>query len=180
MKYIKYLLITGIFFFSFCNRPGDNISEFASVNRVKSGNPVSVMLTCYNTTLIANGKDKTDLRIAITDSLNREIISANNIIRIYVTGNGNVTKPNGKKLISKVDGSGTEFYECLLSNGSCKFIFVAGKKPNKVKVEARSGNLWPGSHEIHTIPADLNMLEPDPEQISPTIKIIERMIGADI
>jgi beta-galactosidase len=49
-----------------------------------------------------------------------------------------------------------------------------------VKVEARSGKLWPGGHEIHTLPADFVMMSPTPEQLPETTKPIERMIGADI
>ena len=73
MKNRVYLLL-GIIFLINCSRSGKETSEFALVSHVETGNPVSVMLTSYNTTLLANGEDKTDLRIAITDSLNREII----------------------------------------------------------------------------------------------------------
>jgi arabinogalactan endo-1,4-beta-galactosidase len=47
-------------------------------------------------------------------------------------------------------------------------------------VEARSGGLWPGSHEIHFIPADFEKMSPEPGQLLHSGKSIERMIGADI
>jgi len=49
-----------------------------------------------------------------------------------------------------------------------------------VRVEARSGTLFPGGHEIHIIPGDVQLLTPGVEQLLPTSKPIERMIGADI
>jgi beta-galactosidase len=49
-----------------------------------------------------------------------------------------------------------------------------------VKVEARSGTLFAGGHEIHTIPADVQLMTPTAAQLPPTSKRIPRMIGADI
>ncbi|MEZ5148091.1 MAG: hypothetical protein R2759_13765 [Bacteroidales bacterium] len=49
-----------------CNQPtkptGDNEAQpgdFSDVSRVTNGKPVSVMLTCYSTTLLANSTDHT-------------------------------------------------------------------------------------------------------------------------
>jgi hypothetical protein len=50
------------------------------VSRVDSGRAVAVMLTSYSTTLRANGRDTTTLRMAVTDSLGREITSATDSI----------------------------------------------------------------------------------------------------
>jgi beta-galactosidase len=47
-------------------------------------------------------------------------------------------------------------------------------------VEARSGDLSPGAHEIHTIPADVRLATPTAEQLRPTGIPVARMIGADI
>ena len=51
-------------------------SEFAAVSQVETGTPVNVMLTAYSTTLLADGLDNALLRVAVTDSLGREITSA--------------------------------------------------------------------------------------------------------
>jgi len=56
--------------------------DFSAVSRVDSGTPVAVMLTAYSTTLRANGEDWTKLRIAVTDSGSREIVSAGDSIRV--------------------------------------------------------------------------------------------------
>ena len=59
-------------------------------------------------------------------------------------------------------------------------VFVAGTQPDKVKVEARSGKLWPGAHEIHTLPDTFENMKPAPSQLPRTTKPIDNMIGADI
>jgi beta-galactosidase len=58
--------------------------------------------------------------------------------------------------------------------------FRAGTSPDRVKVEARSGSLFAGSHEIHTVPADFERMTPTAEQLRPTTKHVDGMIGADI
>ncbi len=180
MKLFKLVSFIGIVLLIQCNQPETRTSEFASVSRVKTGKPVSVMLTSYSTTLLANGRDRTRLRIAVTDSNGREIISAIDSIHIYVAGDGKVTAADGGNLVLRTDTAGKKYAECQLVNGTCHLLFITGTKPDKIKVEARSGKLWPGSHEIHTLPADFVMMKPKQDQLPPTTKPIDRMIGADI
>jgi hypothetical protein len=162
-----------------CARPAMR-SEFASVSQVEKGKPVSVMMTSYSTTLLANGKDQARLRIAVTDSLSREITSATDSIRIFVDGEGTLSAPDGKAIELRSDTSGKRIAGLRLENGLLKLVFTAGTHPGKVKIEAKSGKLWPGGHEIHTLPADFVMKKPAPEQLPATTKTIDRMIGADI
>jgi len=180
MKLTNYLHLIGFILLIQCTTPETKTSEYAAVSQVESGKAVSVMLTAYCTTLLADGNDRTRLRIAVTDSLVREITSATDSIRIYVTGNGRLTTVDGKELIHGTDTSGVEYSICQLSNGICNLWFIAGTKPDKIEVEARSEKLWPGAHEIHTIPPDLVMMKPLTSQLPPTTKPIDRMIGADI
>jgi len=129
---------------------------------------------------LANGSDQTRLRIAVTDSLNREITSAGDSIRVYVSGDGKVLTAKGEELVMQTDTAGQFYAACQLINGVCNLQFIAGKSPGKVKVEAKSGKLWPGGHEIHTLPADFVMMKPTKDQLPVTTKKIGRMIGADI
>jgi beta-galactosidase len=147
---------------------------------VNSGTPVAVMLTSYSTTLRANGRDWTRLRIAVTDSLGREITSATNDIRLYLTGDGSITSFEGENLPMVADTGGTHYASVTLVHGVKTLGFRAGTSTDRVKVEARSGTLFPGSHEIHTIPADVPLMTPSPDQLRPATKPIGRMIGADI
>lgn len=180
MKIQCALLCAGILLVGGCKPPVGEPSEFASVSRVESGKAFSVMLTAYSTTLIANGTDQTRLRIAVIDSLSREITSASDSLRVFVTGDGAVKNQDGTTPVMKQDTGGRIYAATKLENGICHLIFIAGKKPDKVKLEVRSGKLWPGGHEIHTLPAGFVMMEPKPEQLAATVKPIERMIGADI
>jgi len=163
-----------------CTAGPQQTPDFSSVSRVDSGAPVSVMLTAYSTTLLANGEDWTKLRIAITDSASREITSATDSIRVYVTGDGTITSLDGTSLPVLMDTAGVHYTAGQLVDGVATLTFRAGTSPDRVRVEARSGTLFPGGHEIHTIPGDVELLTPTAGQLPPTTKPIERMIGADI
>jgi glycosyl hydrolase family 53 len=155
-------------------------ADFSAVTRIESGHPVAVMLTSYSTTLRADGKNWTPLRIAITDSSSREITSATDSIRVYLNGDGALTSLQGAVLPMVDDTGGTRYAEVRLVKGVSRIGFKAGRLPGKVRIEARSGSLFPGAHEIHTIPGDTRMLHPTAAQLPPTTKPIGRMIGADI
>jgi len=180
MKMIKMMPLLWFAVLSLSGQPSTGPEGKGSGNQVKQARPFSVMLTAYSTTLRANGKDKTRLRIAIIDSLSREITSAGDSVRLYVAGEGRLTTSDGKVPVYRIDTAGKKYAACRLINGICRLWFIAGTKPDRIKVEARSGKLWTGSHEIHTLPADLVMMKPKPDQLPPTKKIIGRMIGADI
>lgn len=163
-----------------CGRQERSVSAFDSVRRVKTGKPVAVMLTAYSTTLLANGSDNTRLRIALVDSLSREITSAGDTIHLYVTGDAKVTTPDGQDLLLRMDSSGRAYAPCPMHDGLCTLMFIAGTEPDRIRVEARCGKLWPGAHEIHTLPAGFTRMKPEQEQLPPTTRPIGRMVGADI
>jgi len=73
-----------------------------------------------------------------------------------------------------------EYLQHKLEHGLAWLNFQAGNKPDKIKVEIRSESLWAGSHEIHTIPASVELFTPEPDQIKQVDKEIGKMIGADI
>ncbi|HDJ33088.1 MAG TPA: hypothetical protein ENF21_03205 [Bacteroidetes bacterium] len=155
-------------------------TEYAAVSRVDSGKAVSVMLTAYRTTLIADGKDHTLLRLAVTDSAGREIRSAADTIRIYVSGDALLTGTEGQSLPMATDTAGVEYYVQTLVNGQGKIHFVAGTTPGKIQVEARASGLWPGSHEIHTLPSDFVHMTPRSDQLKQSSTQAGKMIGADV
>jgi len=159
---------------------GSPAPDYSAVSRVKRGTPQAVMLTSYSTTLLANGKDWTRLRLAVTDSLSREITSAADSIRVYLTGEGSITTANGRGLPMVADTGGVRYAAVALTDGVLMLGYRAGTSPGKAKVEARSGSLYPGAHEIHTIGPDLQFLTPTADQLRPTGQGIGRMIGADI
>jgi beta-galactosidase len=161
--------------------PEESSSEFDSVSRVDSGKPVAVMLTAYRTTLLADGKDRTILRVAVTDSLGREITSAGNAIRVYLEGNARLLPVRqGEPFEIHSDTAGMKYTALRLEDGVCHLYLESGNEPGKVKVDAKAEGCWQGGHEIHLIPAETEMLEPQEEQLTPTGMSIERMIGADV
>lgn len=163
-----------------CKGPVEKAREFADVSTIDSGKAVSVMMTTYSTTLLADGKDQARLRITLNDSLGREITSASDTVRIYLEGDATVTGPDGGQLPVMSDTAGMEYHKVVLQGGAGRAVLHAGTTPGIVKVEARYGKLWPGSHEIHTIPGDITLMKPTPEQLPETTLPIDRMIGADI
>ena len=154
--------------------------DYAAASRVDSGQAVAVMLTAYSTTLRANGTDWTRLRVAEIDSLSREITSAGDSVRIYVIGDATITALDGSSLPVAADTAGVSYTPVKLVHGVATVAFRAGTTPDKIKIEARAGHLFPGGHEIHTIPASVELRTPTPEQLVPTTKTIGPMIGADI
>lgn len=163
-----------------CNEPTRETLSYAEGSRVESGRPVSVMMTAYSTTLLADGQDEARLRIALLDSINREITTAEGLVRIYLEGDASLKQMDGTLLELVTDDQGERYAECELDDGICERILVAGTTPGIVKAEARLEGLWPGGHEIHTIPADIVRMKPTADQLPETVKPIGRMIGADI
>jgi beta-galactosidase len=154
--------------------------DYSAVSRVATGTATTVMLTAYSTTLLADGADRARLRIAVTDSAGREITTAEDSIRIYVSGDGAIVSSDGSEVPLATDTAGAAYAPARLAAGVAVVFFRAGTSPDRVQVEARSGDLAPGSHEVHTIPADIRLLVPTPEQLRPTTRPFDRMIGADV
>lgn len=183
MKTTLTSLILILVLFAQCNR-AENIkttSKFASVRFVESGKPVSVVVTAYKTTLIANGKDQTIIRAFVVDSTAREITTAAVPIHILITGDAKIegTKDGTPVVFIKTE-NGTSFWDGKLVNGSCPLIFVAGTKPDKIKLEIKSDSIRSGSHEIHTIPSDVKLLKPTAGQLAYVSRKASRSIGADV
>ena len=187
MKTLKNLFTT-IFLFALvlvscqtASPPPATALEFALVSQVEKGIPVNVQMTAYRTTLVADGQDYTLLRATVIDKDGKEITSADNTLRIYVDGNAWISR-NGEDepLPSAIDSTGREYFKNKLDNGLCLMDFHAGTDPGKIKVEIMSDTLWPASHEIHTIPSDVVLMQPDFDTLTTSEKKIDRMIGADI
>jgi len=171
---------------------------------VDSATAVAVQMTAYSTTLLADGKDKTLHRITVIDSDGHEITSATNSLQIYVDGVAFITGAESdsqttnsdsealntttnnftritksgdtKSLITAVDTSGRKYLESKLKNGLCLLDFHAGTVPGKIKVEVSSDKLWPASHEIHAIPANVTLLTPSKDQLATS----PRKIGNEV
>ncbi|HUS86499.1 MAG TPA: glycosyl hydrolase 53 family protein [Bacteroidales bacterium] len=183
MKTTTLIILVGYLFLSGCATQPENsaIKDYSPYFQVETGKPVGVMLTAYSTTLIANGTDITELRIALTDSLGREIKSINRPIEIYVYGDAKLLHPvEGKELVFNEKYDSVIIWQSSIENGLCSLFLQAGTTEDKIKVEARCDTLWPASHELHTLPRDIRLMQPGSDQIKPTDKEVDKMIGADI
>lgn len=105
------------------------VPDFSAVSRVDSGTPVAIMLTVYSTTLLADGRDWTTLRVAVMDSLSREIATAADSIRIYVDGNGTITTLEGGALPLRTDTASVAYTPVQLVDGVATLAFHAGTSP---------------------------------------------------
>lgn len=179
MKLNIYFLFTLFLFLIQCNSPEQIKSNYSSISQIERGNPVGVMLTSYSTTLIANGEDETLLRITVIDSMNREITSASNLIQVYISGDGRIAEIEGYKYDLNEDTT-DRYIVCKLINGEYYLKLIAGKNHGIIKIDVKSGDLWKASHEIHTVPSEFVLMKPSSDQLPPTTKHIDRMIGADI
>jgi beta-galactosidase len=180
MKSKFYLILFLLVGLMQCKPPQQELVDYSHLMQVDSGIPVSVMLTSYSTTLIANGVDESPLRIAVTDSLGKEIRTANNTIQVYLSGDASITHIDGSQLKWLIDTAGMYYTVCQLHQGVCQLKLRAGISPGIVKVEARSGKLWPGAHEIHTLYSTFEYKKPTSAQLVPTTMFIDKMIGADV
>jgi len=181
MKFCKIFTLVGLAALLVqCTGPKTQTSDFSAVETVHDGKPVSVMLTCYSTTLIANGKNQTKIRMAVTDSLGRQIISATDSVFLYIYGEGTISGKDGKLIPFKTDSTGAHFIPCQLKKGVGYLNYTTGTKPDTVKIVARSKGLWEASHEMHTLLADFVQMEHSADQLTKTMLKVQRMIGADI
>ena len=152
--------------------------DWSSAYSVETGIPVSVGLSAYRTTMLADGKDEARIRVAVTDSAGKEIRNATTPIRIYIDGDASVAAANEgppPEYVSEGDTSG--YWQATLSEGTFTFNFRAGTTPDKIKLEVKADSLQPSSHEIHTIDPGFQQFKPEKSQLRKTGKQISRMLG---
>lgn len=158
-----------------------NINKnYSNWYQVESGKPAAIVFASYKTTMLANGSDEALLRISAVDSNGMEIMDAKLPFEISVKGDARVLELDGSEpaVVSKTDSM--LVWKSQLSSGIKKFLLKAGTAVDKINVEVKADSLWPASHEIHTIPGNVELLTPDESQLRSSPKIEKEMIGADI
>jgi arabinogalactan endo-1,4-beta-galactosidase len=166
------------------NTRADQAPDFSEVTRVDSARAVGVVLSAYTTTMIADGEDEALIRTFVTDSVGRQIMTADNVMRIYVDGDATIARgAHGYDVEPKTDDEGTDYWETRLVDGVSEVFLLAGTTVDRIDVEARSDTFGPAGHQIHTIPAAVELMEPTPEQVralAAQAREADPMIGADI
>lgn len=185
MKFQLLLTLVASLFVTGCStNSGENQkisnNNYAHWYQVPSGKPVKLVFASYKTTMIANGTDEALLRISAVDSNGMEIMDASLPFEVSVAGEATIFEMDHSEpeIVSKTDS--VVVWKSQLSNGIKELLLKSGTTVDKIKVEVKTDSLWPASHEIHTIPADVVLLKPKDVQIIPSPKIEQEMIGADI
>ncbi len=176
-----FLLVLTTFLIACSTKPEKPaLPDLSHLYQVPTGKPVTLVFAAYKTTMIANGEDHCKLRISVADSVDKEIMDANLPFEISVKGDAIVTEPDGSspELVSKSDTM--TVWKSQITDGIKLLRLQVGKIAGKIYVEAKTKGLWPASHEIHTIPANVVLLKPTPDQIKPKPNVEPKMIGADI
>jgi len=179
--FLILIFVTFLFVFGCSTKPQKTeLPELTSLYQKPTGKPVSLIFASYKTTIIGNGKDEAQLRISVADSAGYEIMDASLPFEISVKGDGLITETDGTspELISRSDTMSV--WKSQLEKGIKKLTLKAGNTAGKINVEAKTEGLWPASHEIHTIPGDVKLLEPTKSHLKPSANISTKMIGADI
>ena len=188
MKQRIFLSFIFLVLFVSCNQKSKEIqivTEQPSKNytdwyQVTTGLPNALVFASYKTTMIANGKDQALLRISTVDSMGMEIKDASLPFEISVKGNATIINIDSSEVESVLKSDTLSIWKSNITNGVKKLLLKAGNSTDIVTVKVSTDGLRPASHEIHTIPADIEMLEPTKAQISQSQKIEKEMLGADI
>ncbi|MBW6489718.1 MAG: glycosyl hydrolase 53 family protein [Lentimicrobium sp.] len=182
MKSILLTSILAAILSTGCTTKTPQIKEenLTALYQTATGKPESMVLACYKTTMLANGLDETRLRISVVDSLGLELLDAELPFTISVGGDAAVLNADRTQaeIISSSDT--LKVWQSKLENGVTNLILKTGNTQGKFKVEASADGVWPASHEIHLIPADVNLMKPSPDQLKPSGHLRPKMIGADI
>lgn len=183
-NHISVLILSLLLFWGCLKNPSTPLEvenkTYTDWYQVPTGKPAALVFASYKTTMIANGEDESLLRISAVDSSGMEIMDAALPFEISVMGDARILEIDDSQptLISKTDSS--LVWKSQLSNGIKELVLKSGTTMDKIKVEIKTDSLWPASHEIHTIPGNVELLKPTASQIKSSSKIEEEMIGADI
>lgn len=186
-NYLFVSLIFSVLFISCEESTGENhtiadqpSNNYADWYQVDSGKATALVFASYKTTMLADGKDRSLLRISAVDSNGMEIKDAALPFQISVRGDVTILDLGEPELEQVLQTDTLSVWASGISNGVKELWLQAGHKTDRIKVEVSTEGLWPASHEIHTIPADVEWLKPTKEQIGYSPSIIPKMLGADI
>lgn len=178
---LSLTFISLVFVFACSRTPGETTHKlYTNWYQVPSGKPAALVFASYKTTMIANGTDEALLRISTVDSTGMEIMDATLSFEISVEGDARILEIDHSEPDVVVKTDSVLVWKSQLSNGIKELVLKSGTTMDKIKVEVKADSMWPASHEIHTIPGNVELLKPTGSQIKSSPKIEKEMIGADI
>jgi beta-galactosidase len=117
-----------------------------------TGAPVEILLTCYKTTMKADGKDATVINVSVVDNEGRTVPDADNLVRFTIHGDGKIIGVgNGDPSSHEPDKCETGAWQRQLFNGHCQLIVQAGTTPGALELQASGVGLRSGSTDVITI-----------------------------
>jgi Arabinogalactan endo-1,4-beta-galactosidase len=147
-----------------------------------TGEPNTVVVTPYKTTMLADGKDVTIINISVVDRQGREVPDANNMISFSVKGHARIIGVgNGDPSSHEQDKYNDTAATRSLFNGHCQVILQSGNVIDKIHFEARAEHLYSGNTDIETVqPREIHkIVSMSGNRIFPKKKT-DKMLGADI
>ncbi len=151
-----------------------------------TGAPVEILLTCYKTTMKADGKDATVINVSVVDNEGRTVPDADNLVRFTIQGDGKIIGVgNGDPSSHEPDKCEAGAWQRQLFNGHCQLIVQAGTIPGAIELQASGVGLRSGSTGVTTIsPESESTITIDKAYIlkgeAAKPRTTGNMIGADI
>jgi beta-galactosidase len=114
-----------------------------STSKVETtGTAYNVVLSPEKIILTADGKDATVVNISITDDKGREVPTADNMVKFYLTGDAKIIGiGNGDPSSHEPDKCRDGAWQRSAFNGKCQVILQAGKTAGSIKLEAKANGL---------------------------------------
>src|SRR5579871_4195178 len=155
---------------------------FASISNVAYSQteninaPFELFVTPDSTTVLADGKSTVKIKITAVDKQGREVHTASNAITFVVKGDAKIIDAYNSESHSATNA---DHYHQNLFHGKCEVVLQAGTRLDKIKFDAQSEGLQPGSTGIHQIHA--GQPHPVKAKYASAKKLpIDKMLGADI
>ena len=153
------------------------LSLVALAQTPTANTPSEIVVTPYKTTMIADGKDETYIKISVIDKQGNPVTDASNLVHFKITGDAKIVRTTNGADAAHDPGQNPEE---KLNKGELKIYLVAGKNHGIFKLDATGEGLITGSTEIHTVQPGVA----HPIKLTTPIKSIsvinDKIIGADI
>ena len=122
-----------------------------------TGEVNEIVVSPSKTIVLADGKDATVLNISFIDKAGREVPTADNRVRFYITGDAKIIGVgNGDPSSHEPDKCITGAWQRSAFNGKCQVIIQAGKTAGLIQLQAKSNGLQTGTTLITCVKGNEN------------------------
>jgi arabinogalactan endo-1,4-beta-galactosidase len=172
MKGIKFI---PFFFILVCVTATVNAQGRRIRKMTRPGDPTTIQLTPYKTTMLGNGKDTALIVVKIIDKDGHEVANSQKTITFHIKGDGKIIKTYKADFNTAIITDST--FRVSIT-GDCSIVLQAGPTRGIIKLDAKADTLYTGSTEIHTVqPGTPHPVTDD--NYTPA-KVKGKILGADI